>query len=608
MLVIGAAAAWGGGMIWPSVAPRAEARPNRMEIDLVAQRAGEVALYYGLWAGFGGPFRSAAALPVGPAEGTLTSVSFPVAAGRVVAWRLDTAVGQPIAVTLGEARLYDASGDLVATYGPDDYVGSSQVAEMRRGAEGRRVTVVPGNEAGGPVVFFRQDGPITLGDATAAGAMQAGRLMGRQAWVAGTLLGVLVTLAVVGWRRRRDPMPPVWLEGAGLVVTTVAVVFARRPEALVLPQFWSEDSVIFWAEQAAHGHWLGAQPFAGYLHLVPRLAAGLAKAWGDAALAPAIFGGVAWVMILWAVARVASRRVAMPWPYAGALAVVLVPAMDELLVNVTNAQWFGAVLLLAVALSEDAPEKRGVVGDVAALIVAGLSGPFVVLFLPVFGWAVWRRRSRQSVVVALGAGLVAGAQLATMLANRQATALGDARWWELVSIVGYRTGGEWLGIAPRILGDGVVGVVWPIGLALFVGWLAMWAWLPLRWGTAKSIDVRLPLLWAGLVILVGAFPRYAANPGALATGIWVQRYAHVAALATGWLLLGNFGRDLPWRRTLLAALVMLIFLGTRWSDFRLHAWPDFGWAEQVRAVAPGETARIPVNPPGWILEYHAPPD
>ena len=55
---------------------------------------------------------------------------------------------------------------------------------------------------------------------------------------------------------------------------TVALLFARAPDALRAPQFWAEDAVIFWVQQYEHG-FLGAllRPSAGYQHVMPRLIA-----------------------------------------------------------------------------------------------------------------------------------------------------------------------------------------------------------------------------------------------------------------------------------------------------------------------------------------------
>ena len=34
---------------------------------------------------------------------------------------------------------------------------------------------------------------------------------------------------------------------------TIALLFARAPDALRVPQFWAEDAVIFWSQQYERG-------------------------------------------------------------------------------------------------------------------------------------------------------------------------------------------------------------------------------------------------------------------------------------------------------------------------------------------------------------------
>jgi hypothetical protein len=151
----------------------------------------------------------------------------------------------------------------------------------------------------------------------------------------------------------------------------------------------------------------------------------------------------------------------------------------------------------------------------------------------------------------------------------------------------------------------VAGVNGVLGWALLAGWLGLWAALPMRWGKGWRTDLRLPLGWAAVIILAGAFPRYAGNPEALATTIWVQRYMHLGTLVTMWLVLEQGRRGTGWRRQSLAVGAAVLLGVTRAQDFRLTSWPDFGWADRVRAVAPGETVVVPVNPPGWMVEYRA---
>ena len=70
-----------------------------------------------------------------------------------------------------------------------------------------------------------------------------------------------------------------------------AVLYARRPDALTLPQLYAEDGVIFFREALLSGFAAMPSAYAGYHHLLPRLIALLALP-APAALQPAIYVGL----------------------------------------------------------------------------------------------------------------------------------------------------------------------------------------------------------------------------------------------------------------------------------------------------------------------------
>lgn len=59
--------------------------------------------------------------------------------------------------------------------------------------------------------------------------------------------------------------------GAVLVGLVVAVVGWRRLGPVAARTVWAEDGGVFLRERVADGPWDLLQPYAGYLHLVPRI-------------------------------------------------------------------------------------------------------------------------------------------------------------------------------------------------------------------------------------------------------------------------------------------------------------------------------------------------
>src|SRR4051812_5287771 len=93
-----------------------------------------------------------------------------------------------------------------------------------------------------------------------------------------------------GWRRRFT-RPPL----AITLVVCALVLAARRPDAIRTPQFWAEDSVVFYAHAYVAGvHAFWAQ-YAGYLHALPRLIAAAAMH-AEPERAPAVFVAAAFAL------------------------------------------------------------------------------------------------------------------------------------------------------------------------------------------------------------------------------------------------------------------------------------------------------------------------
>src|SRR3954469_13020568 len=54
------------------------------------------------------------------------------------------------------------------------------------------------------------------------------------------------------------------------------ILFARRPDMVLNPQFWAEDGPVFFAQARIHGIAALVEPYAGYFHTVLRLVAWIA--------------------------------------------------------------------------------------------------------------------------------------------------------------------------------------------------------------------------------------------------------------------------------------------------------------------------------------------
>jgi hypothetical protein len=107
---------------------------------------------------------------------------------------------------------------------------------------------------------------------------------------------------------------------------------------------------------------------------------------------------------------------------------VALPNSNEIDATITNAQWHLALLAFMIVIAAPPASRQGRVFDIAALLLAGLSGPYCILLTPVVALRWWQTRNRWTVAqLALDGGaaaIQATALLFRLSAGRVHTPLG----------------------------------------------------------------------------------------------------------------------------------------------------------------------------------------
>ncbi len=386
----------------------------------------------------------------------------------------------------------------------------------------------------------------------------------------------------IGPAARRLRLAPL-LVAAGAIL----VVASRKPDQWITPQFWAEDGRVFFVQAVEGGGSEIFRSYAGYLHLVPRLIAWLCRPlpweyW------PPVFMLAAAAILGWVAARIWCARLPVRIRLAGVVALVGVPHSGEVFLNVTNLQWALGVVL-AVNLLEPLPDsraaawRRGVEG-----LVAGLSGPIVLLLLPWAALRAWHGRRNWCAHAMLagwwGAALVQAAVLA--VSDRGAGAVAAALATAPGMMPRYAAAmflGEWVPYSATVGG---------VMLAL-VAAMALLAWRGAN-PTGRLVALLTVLAALGLLIAGGVAGSWGDPFGVGARYTYVPLILLAVALAqlveTGGR---RSGRIAAWG--LLAA--MLGSAASRWT-----AVPslDLGWAAQVREVRAGKRSDL-IVPPGWVF-------
>ncbi|MBY6539995.1 hypothetical protein HQ325_15055 [Rhodococcus sp. BP-349] len=233
-----------------------------------------------------------------------------------------------------------------------------------------------------------------------------------------------------------------------IVVVGVGAFVVRGLNRILYPVLYAEDGAQFFSGAVDRGVDALVTPFAGYLHVFPRLIALVASPL-PFTVAPLAYVLAAVAAYLAVASIVLSSRLAwlLPTPRVRAIAFLLLclfPPLTEAYGNIANLIFVGGVGLVLVALCDDPQSLRGRVFEIAVVVVLATSGPVVVMILPMYIARWWRAgRTRHSATV-LGAALVSAAiQIAVYLSSERSTE-GGGSLGTLVRSASERVGGVWL--------------------------------------------------------------------------------------------------------------------------------------------------------------------
>lgn len=185
-------------------------------------------------------------------------------------------------------------------------------------------------------------------------------------------------------------------------------IFLRRPGTLLYAQPWAEDGGVFISQGLRYGFQSMLLPYAGYLHLIPRLVALFAIAvsqWSGSGivLVPFLMNFTAIILAAMAVASIVTPSFdwLTPRKYRILLAIGILaaPYSPSIFGTITDIQWFLGVYQFfwawKILATGRGPQS---VWTLIAIGCAGLSGPFGgILALAFLGnWAYRFERSRRA--------------------------------------------------------------------------------------------------------------------------------------------------------------------------------------------------------------------
>jgi hypothetical protein len=177
------------------------------------------------------------------------------------------------------------------------------------------------------------------------------------------------------------------------------IIFSRRPDAILNPQFWAEDGRV-WYAMAYNDGALGSLfvPESSYYQTISRLIAALAQLFPLAA-APLVFNLFAVFSKILVVYFLVSERFSRLVPSLKvrillAFIYLALPNSYEVNANLSNVQWHLALLSFFILIAEPGEKIFRKAFDVCVLLLSALSGPFCLFLFPIGLFYWWRARQR----------------------------------------------------------------------------------------------------------------------------------------------------------------------------------------------------------------------
>lgn len=360
---------------------------------------------------------------------------------------------------------------------------------------------------------------------------------------------------------------------------------------------FAEDGRIFLAGAHNSGPAALADPYAGYLHVVPRAIAAILEP-AAVTSAPALYASAALLVHLLMLTPALSRR--LDWLVPGKVLrsvlfalLCLMPPMWEVLANIANLIFVGGICLLLLVVSDDPRTRIARAAELLAVGLLGLSGPLIVIFLPWFVWRWWRvGRTPHSTLTAAVAATAAAVQLVTFVQSHRETRGGGTPFLLLKAIY-ERVGGSWLFGDADVFGRNAS--VWFVGAAI------LWCAGVLALSVVVLRGVALAL-WALAIAVLGS-ATFAYGTWMTASSLGLQRHIVVPVATVVVLMVAVLGRASRRWQAYAASVLLVLGGGAIWHDFMPEPYayrPDLGVLQDCLDSS-AAICRQPIFNGRWVM-------
>jgi len=180
------------------------------------------------------------------------------------------------------------------------------------------------------------------------------------------------------------------------------ILFLRRPDSLLNAQPWAEDGPIFLQQAIEHSYFSILIPYAGYLHLIPRLATLFALQFG-LKNAPFIMNLLAVLITIISASYIFSKDFKFLIKndvvrFIAAIFIICMPTY-EIFLNITNIQWPLSIYLILWTTNLIFGSGSTTAAKALLALLVFLTCAASVVLLPALAWYVYKSRSMSILAV-----------------------------------------------------------------------------------------------------------------------------------------------------------------------------------------------------------------
>ena len=378
----------------------------------------------------------------------------------------------------------------------------------------------------------------------------------------------------------------------------------RRFDAFTRPQLWAEDYAIYFLQYEQFGFKALFMPYGGYLHFVPRLVAML---WGslhvDYLYIPVCYSISEFLITFFIAINIRKTCVYLDIKHKIVYATffLFLPLGSDIYMNLTNVNWIVSLYLINFLFTRytDHTNKNYYL-NLAALLLASLSGPFSTLLIPLIVLVIIRERKELNFrkIVPLGViiacGIIQLIYIKFIDPNFYRGVSGSPEDYHLFALFTNNMS-QFLFLKYDFfpwLSQGATMLISSVVLLLFV-YIFITRYV-------KMDNKRRYLLLCYAIIAFCAFIKAYWPNESRVLALDNPRYYFIPYLCIAWIMLLSFDRKIT---PLFIGLYLVFFIAQhRYLKMTL---PDKHWKKQIQEYYDGKRQEIDINPEGW--HFPAPP-